>query len=175
MPPSRRDGWSALTLPDESPSGAQGFFINTRRAKFADTRVRKALDYAFDFEWTNKNLFYGLYNRTDSFFENSDMKADGKPARRSWRCSSRFAASCRPRCSTSRYSPPVTRRLMGATAPTLREAQRLLHEAGWPTIKDRRKTRRSPTARRFERSSSCIADPSDLRARSHHRAVRART
>ena len=43
-------------------------------------RVRKALDYAFDFEWTNKNIFYGLYTRTESFFENSDMKATGKPS-----------------------------------------------------------------------------------------------
>ncbi len=68
-----------LTLPDENPSGAQGFFLNTRRPKLADVRVRKALDYAFDYEWTNKNLFSGLYTRTESFFENSDMKASGKP------------------------------------------------------------------------------------------------
>ena len=64
-----------LTLPDANPSGAQGFFFNTRRAKFADPRVRKALDYAFDFEFTNKNVFYSLYKRTHSYFENSDMKA----------------------------------------------------------------------------------------------------
>ena len=69
-----------LTLADQRPSGAQGFFINTRRAKFADPRVRKALDHAFDFEWTNRNQFYGLYKRTNSFFENSDMKATGKPS-----------------------------------------------------------------------------------------------
>ena len=79
-PPSRRAGCILLTLPDESPSGAQGFFLNTRRPKLADIRVRKALDYAFDFEWTNKNIFYGLYTRTESFFENSDMKASGKPS-----------------------------------------------------------------------------------------------
>jgi tetratricopeptide (TPR) repeat protein len=69
-----------LTLPDQNPSGAQGFFLNTRRPKLADVRVRKALDNVFDFEWTNKNIFYGLYARTESFFENSDMKAAGKPS-----------------------------------------------------------------------------------------------
>ena len=51
-----------------------------RRDKFKDVRLRRALDYAFDFEWTNKNLFYGLYTRTQSFFENSDMKAEGPPS-----------------------------------------------------------------------------------------------
>src|SRR5690606_7113274 len=66
-------------LPDDRPSGAQGFFINTRRAKFHDRRVRRALDLAFDFQWTNKNIFYGLYQRTASFFENSRMKAEGRP------------------------------------------------------------------------------------------------
>ncbi|MDF1687055.1 MAG: extracellular solute-binding protein [Parvibaculaceae bacterium] len=68
-----------LTLPDDSPSGAQGWFINTRREKFQDPRVREALSYAFDFEWTNKNQFHGLYKRTHSFFENSDLKATGLP------------------------------------------------------------------------------------------------
>ena len=68
-----------LTLPDDSPSGAQGWFINTRRAKFQDPRVREALTYAFDFEWTNKNQFHNLYKRTHSFFENSDLKATGLP------------------------------------------------------------------------------------------------
>jgi len=67
-------------FPDGRPSGAQGWFINTRREKFKDPRVREALGYAFDFEWSNKNLFYGLYTRTQSFFENSDMKAEGLPS-----------------------------------------------------------------------------------------------
>ena len=48
-------------------------------------------------------MFYGLYIRTNSYFENSPMKAEGKPAQASWRCSSRIAASCRPKCSTIRY------------------------------------------------------------------------
>jgi len=67
-------------LPDETPSGTQGFFLNTRRDHLKDPRVRKALDLAFDFEWTNRNVFYGLYDRTKSFFENSPMKAEGEPS-----------------------------------------------------------------------------------------------
>jgi microcin C transport system substrate-binding protein len=66
-------------LPDETPSGTQGFFLNTRREYLKDPRVRKALDLAFDFDWTNRNVFYGLYDRTQSFFENSPMKAEGEP------------------------------------------------------------------------------------------------
>ncbi|HSD91642.1 MAG TPA: extracellular solute-binding protein [Methyloceanibacter sp.] len=66
-------------LPDETPSGTQGFFLNTRRDYLKDPRVRKALDLAFDFDWTNRNVFYGLYDRTQSFFENSPMEAEGEP------------------------------------------------------------------------------------------------
>lgn len=64
---------------DNRPAGAQGWFFNTRREKFKDPRVRQALGYAFDFEWSNKVLFYGLYTRTQSFFQNSDMMATGTP------------------------------------------------------------------------------------------------
>src|SRR5262249_49873675 len=67
-------------LPDKTPSGAQGFYINLRRERFQDIRVREALDLAFDFEWTNANLFYGSYDRTTSFFENSPLMAKGKPS-----------------------------------------------------------------------------------------------
>ena len=67
-------------LPDETPSGTQGYFLNTRREQLKDPLVRKALDLAFDFEWTNRNLFYALYTRTQSFFENSTMKAEGEPS-----------------------------------------------------------------------------------------------
>jgi microcin C transport system substrate-binding protein len=67
-------------LADETPSGTQGFFLNTRRDVLKDPRVRKALDLAFDFDWTNRNVFYGLYERTQSFFENSPMKAVGEPS-----------------------------------------------------------------------------------------------
>ena len=74
-------GSSATMLPDDTPSGAQGWFINTRRDKFKDPRLREALIYAFDFEWTNKNIMYGSYERTHSVFQNSDMMADGQAGR----------------------------------------------------------------------------------------------
>jgi microcin C transport system substrate-binding protein len=67
-------------VPDGSPSGAQGWFINMRKAKFADPRVRLALTYAFDFEWTNKNIMFGSYERTSSFFQNSPLMAEGAPS-----------------------------------------------------------------------------------------------
>ena len=65
---------------DHNISGIQGWRFNTRRAKFKDPRVREALGYAFDFEWTNRNLFYDLYKRTTSYFENSDLQAEGPPS-----------------------------------------------------------------------------------------------
>ena len=68
-----------VELPDETPSGAQGFFFNLRRETFQDIRVREALNLAFDYEWTNKNLFFSLYKRTASFFELSPLKAEGLP------------------------------------------------------------------------------------------------
>ncbi len=67
-------------IADDTPSGAQGWFMNTRRPQFKDRRLREAMVEAFDFEWTNKNLMYGSYDRTQSIFENSPMKATGKPS-----------------------------------------------------------------------------------------------
>jgi microcin C transport system substrate-binding protein len=61
------------------PTGMQGFAMNTRRPLFQDVRVRKALAWAFDFEWANKNLFYSAYTRTDSYFSNSDLASSGLP------------------------------------------------------------------------------------------------
>jgi microcin C transport system substrate-binding protein len=119
-----------LTLPDERPSGAQGWFINTRREKFADRRVRKALDYAFDFEWTNRNLFYGLYKRTDSYFVNSDLKATGLPGEAELKLLEPFRDKLPPETFGEPYVPPVSdgsgrdRRQLGA-------ASKLLTEAGW--------------------------------------------
>ncbi|WP_068311150.1 extracellular solute-binding protein [Polycladidibacter hongkongensis] len=68
------------SFPDNRPAGAQGWFFNTRLAKFSDPRVRQAISLAFDFEWSNNALFYGLYTRTQGFFANSPMQAEGLPS-----------------------------------------------------------------------------------------------
>ncbi len=119
-----------LTIPDERPSGAQGFFINTRLERFKDIRVRKALAYAFDFEWTNKNLFYSLYKRTSSFFENSDMKATGKPSAEELTLLEPYRDKLPKPVFEEAYRPPVTDG-SGRIRKNLRAATKLLNAAGW--------------------------------------------
>lgn len=66
-------------IPDETPSGGQAWFFNTRREKFADPRVREAIGMLFDFEWTNANIMYDSFERSASFYEKTEYKADGLP------------------------------------------------------------------------------------------------
>ena len=127
-----------VSLPDETPSGAQGFFLNTRRPLFQDVRVRQALDLAFDFEWSNRNLFFGLYQRTASFFENSDMKATGRPSPEELALLEPFKDQLPASVFAEVYVPPVTD-ASGIPRENLRKAQALLKEAGWAVDpKDRR-------------------------------------
>jgi len=119
-----------LILPDDRPSGAQGFFINTRRAKFTDPRVREALGLAFDFEWSNKNLFFGLYERTHSFFENSDMKASGPPSAEELKLLEPYRDQLPPQVFAEPYTPPVTDG-SGRNRDNLRRAKTLLDAAGY--------------------------------------------
>jgi microcin C transport system substrate-binding protein len=123
-----------ISLPDESPSGAQGFFLNTRRPKLADVRVRKALDYVFDFEFANKTIFYDLYTRTESFFENSPMKAEGRPSAEELALLEPFKESLPPEVFDEPYRPLVSDG-SGKDRKLLKAADRLLKEAGW-TIKN---------------------------------------
>ena len=126
------------TLPDERPSGAQGFFINTRRDKFKDIRVREALGYAFDFEWSNKNLFFGLYTRTKSFFENSDMKAVGPPSAEELALLEPYRDQLPETVFGEPVSPPETDG-SGNNRNHLRRAAQLLQEAGWEQTPEGRK------------------------------------
>lgn len=119
-----------LELPDERPSGAQGFFINTRREPFKDKRVREALGLAFDFEWSNKNLFFELYTRTHSFFENSDMKASGPPSPEELALLEPYKDKLAPEVFGEPYSPPVTD-ASGRDRKYLKRAHDLLTEAGY--------------------------------------------
>ncbi len=68
-------------LPSGDMAPGQSFIINLRKDKFKDIRVRKAIGLMFNFEWSNKTLFYDLYARINSFWENSDMAATGKPSK----------------------------------------------------------------------------------------------
>ena len=95
-------------LPDATISGAQGFFLNMRRQKFADPQVRQAMGLAFDFEWSNAHLFYGLYKRTQSVFENSDMKAEGLPSPAELTLLEPFRAIVPPQTFGPAVTPPVS-------------------------------------------------------------------
>ncbi|MBC8037012.1 MAG: ABC transporter substrate-binding protein [Rhizobiales bacterium] len=129
--PALLDGRVKQTvLPDETPSGAQGFFINLRRAKFQDIRVRQALNLAFDFEWTNANYFHGSYTRTVSFFEMSPLKAEGLPPPEELAILELLHGEIRPEVFGVPAIPPSSDG-SGQDRKLLREASNLLDAAGW--------------------------------------------
>ena len=133
--PAFKDGRvKRAVLPDNTPSGAQGWFINTRRAKFKDRRLREALIDAFDFEWTNKNIMYGSYDRTQSVFENSPMKAVGPPGPAERKLLEPFRGKVPDEVFGEPYLPPVTDG-SGHDRKWLRRGAQLLAEAGY-LIKD---------------------------------------
>jgi len=117
-------------IPDETPSGTQGFFVNTRREQFKDPRVRKALGLAFDFEWANRYLFHNLYTRTQSYFENSTLKATGEPSEAERKLLDELGVPVLPEALGPAYLPPVTDG-SGQDRKLLLEASKLLDEAGW--------------------------------------------
>jgi microcin C transport system substrate-binding protein len=120
-------------IPNEVPTGMQGFVFNTRRPIFQDPRVRRALGYAFDFEWSNKTLFYGAYTRTKSYFSNSELASSGVPSGEELKILEPFRGKVPDEVFTKEYQPPTTDG-SGNIRDGAREALRLLGEAGW-TVK----------------------------------------
>lgn len=118
-------------LADNTPSGTQGFWFNLRRDKFKDPKVRQAIGLAFNFEWTNKTLFYGLYQRTDSFFENSPMQAEGLPQGEELAVLEKFKDQLPPEIFTEPAFEPPTSGEQQLDRKNLRQASKLLDEAGW--------------------------------------------
>ena len=114
----------------ENPQGMQGFAFNIRQKKFQDIRTRKALSYAFDFEWSNKNLFYDAYTRTDSYFENSELASSGLPSEEELKYLNPYIDILPKEIFTSEFKNPVTDG-SGFIRDQLKTATNLLKEAGW--------------------------------------------
>ncbi|MBV9077904.1 MAG: ABC transporter substrate-binding protein [Methylobacteriaceae bacterium] len=128
--PAAQDGRvQRAVLPDRTPSGMQGWFFNTRRDKFKDPRIREAIGLAFDFEWTNATIMYGAYARTASYFENSDLKAEGRPSEGELALLAPHRASLAPEVFGEPWSPPRSDG-SGQDRGLLRRANELLREAG---------------------------------------------
>jgi microcin C transport system substrate-binding protein len=133
--PALRDGRiKREVISDDTPSGAQGWFFNTRWEKFKDKRLREAFIYAFDFEWTNKNIMYESYQRTHSVFQNSDMMAVGKPSADELALLESFRGKVPDEVFGEPFVPPVSDG-SGHDRSLLRKASALLQQAGF-VIKD---------------------------------------
>ena len=117
-------------VPHESPTGMQGFFFNLRRPQFSNPLVRKALTFAFDFEWTNNNLFYGQYTRTNSYFSNTELAATGVPTGREKEVLEQFRGQVPDPLFSEAYQLPSTDG-SGNMRENLLLASKLLSEAGW--------------------------------------------
>jgi microcin C transport system substrate-binding protein len=129
--PQVRDGRiKKELLPSESTDGMQAFVYNIRREVFKDRKVREALAYAFDFEWTNKTLFYGQYTRTDSYWAGGELASHGLPQGEELEILERYRGRIPDEVFTVEYHPPTTDG-SGNNRENLRKAVPILKEAGW--------------------------------------------
>jgi microcin C transport system substrate-binding protein len=123
-------------IPNHNPVGMQGFTFNIRRPMFQDRRVREAIALLFDFEWANKQLFFGAYKRTSSFFENSEMAARGLPDEAELKLLEPLRAQLPEEVFTEEFHPPVSDG-SGIIRDRQRRAYQLLLEAGYRVENDR--------------------------------------
>ncbi len=128
-------------IDDKSTQPMQAFVMNSRRDKFSDMRVRRALGYAFDFEWLNKNIFYDAYQRTTSYFQNSEFMATGLPEGDELALLEPYKGKVPDSVFNEEFTLPVTDGT-GNLRRQYREAIKLFKEAGWE-IKDQKLTNTS--------------------------------
>ena len=129
-PAFKKKLYKKQTIRHENPTGMQGFVFNTRKDFFKNPVLRKAFAYAFDFEWTNKNLFYGQYSRTKSYFSNSELASRGLPSSAELKILEPLKGQIPPEVFTQSYEPPGTDGT-GRIRKNLRQAKKLLQQAGW--------------------------------------------
>ena len=123
-------------IPHHRPTGMQAFVVNLRRPLFQDSRVRQAIGLAFDFEWTNRTLFFGQYTRTESFFSNSELAATGLPEGEEKRILEAYRGRVPEQLFTTVFHAPETDG-SGWPRANLAKAFKLLAEAGW-VVRDMR-------------------------------------
>ena len=112
------------------PSGFQSYVINTRRDKFKDVRVREALGLAIDYEWMNRQMFYGAYQRVRGLFGNTDCQASGLPGPLELAILEPWRSQIAPAAMDAMFAPPRTDGA-GSLRENLRRARDLLGQAGW--------------------------------------------
>ena len=117
-------------FPHHNGAGMQGFVFNTRKPLFSNRQVRKALGLAFDFEWTNKTLFFSQYTRNNSFFSNSNFAAKGLPDVGEMQLLEPFRSQLPAEVFSQALVPPSTD-APGSLRANLQEAKALLQQAGW--------------------------------------------
>jgi len=148
-PPVKRHQIILQEIPHTQPVGVYSMVFNTRRAPFDDPLVRQALNYAFDFEWVNKNLFHGFYTRTCSFFDNTKMAHHGPPTGKELEFLEPFRDQLPKAVFLQDFKPPkggdaVERRR------NLHKAKALLHKAGWEFSKGKLVDAKNKEPMKFE-------------------------
>ena len=134
--PARKDGRVKLEeIAHARPTGMQAFVFNTRRPMFQDIELRRAMAYAFDFEWSNKNLFYGQYARTKSFFSNSELAATELPSQEELALLKPLRGKIPDQVFSQIYEPPATDG-SGNIRRNLRAALKILRAAGYKIEKN---------------------------------------